>query len=175
MNYPLTSNPLVLIYRGHVPSLKNNRQVFTGKDGTFHRIGRSAGVNRFLKLSATQISIQCERQGFDQIAMPELVGVYARIGVCPPRKTLVPNSDLDNSYTTLQETWQGCVIDDDRQVTDYHVSRFLVASQQLEYAMVFLWVLDKQMFLDDPFYGVKQFIKFYDFLSHKKLNEMVKW
>jgi hypothetical protein len=174
--YPTPTNPLVLVYRGDIPAMKNDRTVFTDKNDKFRGLGRSKVVRRWLQTAGDHVSEQFERQGFDTLGEPCLVGAFVSVGVYMAEKNirLLPKKDLDNAYTTIQETWQGIVIDDDRQIADFHPSRIPIFNKALLHSMSFLWLLDTGKVRDDRHYMADQFMEFYnDYYRRKTISEII--
>lgn len=173
---PLPTNPLTLVYRGSIPALKNDLTLRIDRQGRFVGKGRRADISRFLKESSTRISEQWALQGFDKVSEPVQLGVMVHLGVyiAPSNKTGLPKSDLDNAYTTIQETWQNVVIDDDRQIADIHITRCPIPSRDYLHTLVFLWVLDTDKIMSDRLYSLESFFQFYtQFYKGKTILELL--
>lgn len=157
--------PIELIIRGEIPALKNNRQGFQyrqpkGKQAWSYKevvalinqaqISRpSKEVENFIHRIKESIERQLP-EDFEVIKEPFEVFVMAEIGVY--YKSDLPKSDLDNAWTTLQESMftkqtqdaikaglEGPVLQDDRQVASFWPIRVkMVNSPELTYTK--LWV-----------------------------------
>lgn len=152
MNYPTPTNPLILRYRGHIPALKNDKNLVPSKDGK-SRIIPSQEVEQFFA-RCKSMKRQVERQGFSCMAFPQPVAAYVEIGFFTSHKYGMSLSDGDNAYTTLCETWQHpahakgsgpvlAVIENDRQVVDWHPIVTSVPRRELEGATAYLWAISR--------------------------------
>lgn len=177
MNYPTPLNPAILLYAGTIPAMKNSMQVRQSKKTKqILGIGRKKSVRLTMVKLAQKAKQQWDSQGFDLINENYCVGAFVHLGVyiASTSKSGLPNSDLDNSYTTLQETWQKSIIDNDRQIVDFHVTRRKFSNKNIpEYSMIFLWSLEKEKLDADPLYSITAFQTFInDFYSKKTILEL---
>ena len=176
---PTPENPLVLIYSGNTPAMKNSTKVSlaVGDDGNTHisSVGRSKTVRTWLNRTSGDAEEQMENQGFSLIPMPYRVGAWVRIGfyLALKSKAVMSKQDADNAYTSIQETWQKTVISDDRQVVDYHVSEMTVRSRPALFSVALLWSLDPQKALDDN-YCTDQFVSVYNRYKDQRIWELVR-
>lgn len=84
---------------------------------------------------------QWERSGFNTIELPLRVVVYGVVAKYVTNEEVVPTSDLDNQYTTIQEMLQnGVIIEDDRQIKSFLCEEKLVTKRENQYARCWLWV-----------------------------------
>lgn len=177
--YPTPNNPLVLIYRGNIPAMKNDNQIKVSQQQgkNIYKLGRSKKIRVWLATGSSNVQQQRERQGFDVITEPDSIGVFVRLGIyiSPKTRTGLPNNDLDNAYTTVQETWgENKVIENDRQVASLTVVRVPVRSPALEHTVAFIWTLDTKQVLDNPSYVMDKFLEFYEFYKSKTTLELLR-
>lgn len=170
-NLPTPTNPLVLVLSGGLPSMKNEHQVYRNKKtGKVSGIGRNKDVIRFLQSAGDIVDEQCKRQGFDIINPPHQVGAFVHMGVAFE----APKQDVDNMYTSFQETWQKRAIGDDRQVAGYAAFRFPVLNRAHEFSVACIWSLDSQRHIHEPLYALDQFFLFYDqFYRQKTFTDLL--
>lgn len=139
---PTPTNPLIIVNTQETIAMKNSVKILMSPKGKIHGVGRSKKVRIILSKGHELALIHRDAQGFDNISIPNLVGVYVRIGFFG--KQLLTNDDLDNAFTSIQETWAGSVIDNDRQVIDSHQSKFVVPDKSLEHSVTFMWVVPEE-------------------------------
>jgi hypothetical protein len=130
---------------GKVPALKNNRDPILGKGGSFHGTRPAAEIEKYIRVTKDKI----RRQRPDGYAIPESpveVAFVAMIGVLSVGyPNTLPKSDLDNAATTLQESMftaksnDGPLIQDDRQVADYHITRLILRDDASLYSRLWVW------------------------------------
>lgn len=133
---------------GECPALKNDRDPIVGKGGKFLGTRPSQRVEKFIRMAKDKIARQLP-PGFEVIQSPTEVAVAISVGVYVAGypKTL-PKSDLDNAATTLQEclftarTKAGPVLEDDRQVAEYIVRRFIISDREAAFSRIWVWVID---------------------------------
>lgn len=152
---PDPTNPIILVYRGHTAALKNNKVPVTNAEGRVVPI-TSGRVKRWLKLNESDLQTQWRRQeeeqGFTTILKPNRVVVMAYVSFFVTFADSIPDSDLDNAYTTLQETLQrsnkpnGIVgaMEDDNQIIRFMAEEKLVPNKALEGALVYVWQANEQ-------------------------------
>lgn len=171
-NYPTPLSPAVLLYTGTIPAMKNSIQVRQNpKTKEVIGVGRKKSVRNKMALLAQRAKRSWDLQGFDLIEESHYVGVFVSIGVYIAKSStsLLPNSDLDNSYTTIQETLQSNIINNDRQIVDFHVTRKRFSNPSIpEYSLVFLWALEKEKVLEDELYPIEAFTEFVNNFYRKK-------
>ncbi len=175
MNYPTPTNPLIVTYRGHILSMKNEHKLRVNKaTKEVMGIGRSPEVRKFLTTWSQNVNAQMLRQGFDQIPKPVQVGCHVRIGVYAEPNAALPKSDNDNMYTSIQETWQTTLIDNDCQIAHMNIDRDIVRLKGYEFTIGFLWVLDGEQLAKDKDYPIEQFLRFYNEVYRgKKITELL--
>lgn len=176
---PTADNPLILVYPGKVPSMKNQTQIYL-KDSPAEGetvggrvvagVGRPASVQRYLGMMSDRAVSQMQNQKFSKIELPFRVLCWATIGIykSPTNKdsTFIPKNDVDNMYTTIQETWKNSIMVDDRQVVDYHVSSRLFTNEKTMYTCVFLWTVDLDN-SNNTTEHVKSFMTVFDTFGNK--------
>lgn len=177
---PSPLNPIVLIYTGKIPSMKNSLRVIQNKrTKRVMGVRRSKSVEKTMMAFSNRILQQMQKQGWTPIEEPNPVACYIELGVyiAAKSKTGLPNSDLDNSYTTIQETLQGVVIGNDRQIVDFHVTRRAFNNPNIPpYSRVFLWALDRERVASDPLYAFHEFLVFRkQFLSDKSDTDLIRY
>jgi Holliday junction resolvase RusA-like endonuclease len=145
---PTPENPLTLMWVNRVdktqaiPSLKNRRTPIVSK-GRLKFI-TNAKTQRFIRSMERSLDDQWKRSGFQTITLPLRVSLYVQVVKYTTNDEVVPISDLDNQYTTVQEMLQnGVIIEDDRQVRSFMVEEKLTHNRNLQYAKCWLWVDDK--------------------------------
>jgi len=149
MNWPTPALPLILTFPPHgkkaIPSLKNNRELIP-IDATRMKSIKNAEVQAYLRKVGPLISEQWQQQasqyGWSLLPKPTLVAVAVRVVLYRPNPKKLPRQDGDNIYTTLQETLQKLVIEDDNQVADHHVRTQYTRNRALHHATLCLWVVE---------------------------------
>ena len=172
MNYPTIDNPLVLVFTNDIsksrsiPSLKNRRQPFVNKKGKL-LFRKNPEVLKFLKSLQPKLLAQWEQTDFDTMGLPHRVGVYTEVVkyVTDP-ETVVPTSDLDNQFTTVQESLfvsgdkTGIpVMEDDRQVAFFAAEERLVSVRHLQHAVCYIWKLTDAPYIEQLYELYTQQIK----------------
>lgn len=145
MANPTPENPIVLNFIGHIPSLKNRKQpIRAGKKLKLvpNKVVRDF-VNRMKPLLEGQWTKLAAEQGFSLVPLPQRIGVYAEIVFYRNNPKLLPNSDGDNAYTTLQELLAKLIIENDKQVGYGSFDVLYTSNRALEHASVFIWVRDE--------------------------------
>lgn len=144
-NYPTIQNPLEIVYPGTVPALKNRKQLVKSKNGKASLIN-SKTVDKFNSLADGYVSKAIQRAGFDIIPDGTHIGVFARVVFATSKdKNTEPNNDLDNAFTTLQETLEHHVIQNDRQVYHFYAQKELVHNANFEMGRLWVWVSDEKV------------------------------
>jgi len=168
--YPTSQNPLVLKYKGHVPALKNNRELRKDKNGGYQYGGKNTTVENWLKRVAPALTKQWLDSGFP---MMKNIPVAAWVDIYFFGKSDLVNADVDNAYTTIQETWQlpnsraksagitGSIYDD-RQVVQGTFNLTITPIRSLEGAVAYLWAVSNEK----PYY-----LQLIDFLHWYHLNK----
>ena len=156
LRLPQAGNPLILIYQGKIPAMKNETRVnikemlIETSHGVESKsvvagVGKPAKVRRWLRMGEDLAISQMESQGFGKIPMPYRVATWTILGFYKAKTNrdplFIPKADADNAYTTIQETWKNTIMDDDRQVVDYHVSTRHFQNEQVMHTVSFVWVL----------------------------------
>lgn len=177
-NYPTPLNPAILLYTGTIPAMKNSIQVRQNpKTLKVTGVGRKKSVQKDMTKMAQLAKQQWDAQGFDKIEETHYVGIFVSLGVYISKDSDsdLPNSDLDNSYTTIQETLQNSIIDNDRQIVDLHATRKRFSNIAIpEYSLVFLWAIEKEKVVEDELFPIKQFTTFlHEFYSNKTSLELL--
>lgn len=112
---------------------------------TIGGVGKPAHIRRWLDIGESNATAQMESQGFDKIPMPHRAACWVILGFykAPSNRDplFIPKADADNAFTTIQETWKDTILDDDRQIVDYHVSTRHFTNEQSMYTTAFLWSL----------------------------------
>jgi hypothetical protein len=164
---PTPEEPLILIYPGRIPAMKNSIQLSLDNEGHVTSVGRSKAVRIALTQFAGSSEQQRIRQGFEVIPLPWRIGAWVKLGfyLAPKSKAVITKQDADNAYTTIQETWAGGVCENDRQVFDFHVTQNLIRNKNLLYSVAFVYALDPE--LPSP---TDSFIKLYN-----KFKDMKTW
>jgi len=164
-SFPNPKNPLVLKYKNHVPALKNRRQMDQTDEGVKFA-GKNAEVRKYLRNISASLMTQWEKSGFD---MMKNIRVGAWVDIYFFGKGDLVKSDADNSYTTIQETWQlpnsraksaGIVgaIYDDRQIVQGTFNMTTTPIRSLEGATAYLWAISS----DTPAYQqLMEFLMWY--------------
>jgi len=147
MTTPSSSNPYLLIFKGHVPALKNDKRAVTNKKGDAVLV-HSPEVSKWLKNQESSLHSQVKNNNYQTIMKPARVGVWADIYIYGPNAPKsYPRRDGDNMFTTLQETLQTAdmpsgicgVMEDDSQISFGHYEIHYVKSEMLEGARVYVW------------------------------------
>lgn len=146
---PTPENPLTLMWINRtdktqsIPSLKNRRTPIVTKQGQLRFI-KNATTQRFVTSMERSLEDQFKKTGFETILMPLRVNVYAQVVKYVSKLDVVPISDLDNQYTTIQEGLQnGLILEDDRQIRSFFTEEKLTTNRAMQYAKCWLWVDDK--------------------------------
>lgn len=177
-NKATPTNPIILYYSGDVPSMKNEHEIHY-HEGKPSGIGRSKNVKIFFRKAGDVFREQIRRQGVDEIPYPTMVGAFVHFGVyISPKnrkdKSNLPSQDVDNMYTSVQETWQGLVLKDDVQIVTYTTGRFPVSSQAQEFVIACLWELETDKCIADPKYPFDMTMEFYQsFYKPKTFLEVI--
>lgn len=174
---PSVEQPLIIVYPDIVPAMKNDTQLFISGDGdnqTFG-IGRSGSMQKWISIAKTGVTRQRETQKFDLIDYPNRVGVWGVVGFYkPPRsKSRYVRNDLDNAYTTMQETLMSTALIDDKQICDIHVSERFFPVKKLALSYIFVWTIPP-MVEDNPTNYIDMFISVYQKYKDKPLWEILK-
>lgn len=108
-------------------------------------VGKPAAIRRWLNVGESNALAQMQSQLFSKIPMPYRVATWTILGFykSPTNRDayFLPKNDADNAFTTIQETWKDTIMDDDRQVVDYHVSTRHFTNEQTMYTVSFVWAL----------------------------------
>lgn len=156
LRLPQADKPLILVYSGKIPAMKNETRVnvkemlIETSSGVQSKqvvagVGKPKAVRNWLRRGEDMALSQMESQGFEKIPMPYRVATWTILGFYKAKTNrdplFVPKNDADNAYTTIQETWKDTIMDDDRQVVDYHVSTRHFQNEQTMHTVSFVWVL----------------------------------
>lgn len=144
------------MYSGKIPAMKNETRVnvkemlIETSSGVQSKqvvagVGKPKAVRNWLRRGEDMALSQMESQGFEKIPMPYRVATWTILGFYKAKTNrdplFVPKNDADNAFTTIQETWKDTIMDDDRQVVDYHVSTRHFQNEQSMYTVSFVWAL----------------------------------
>lgn len=130
-----------LTIRGEIPALKNAREMRTGKKGNVFSTPSTAVKKRIEEIK--QSYVRQLPANFHVIQFPRQVLILADIGVVYDSD--LPKSDLDNSWTTLQEatftahTLAGPILQDDRQVASFWPIRRRIIRKDLCYSKLYVF------------------------------------
>lgn len=156
LRLPQAGNPLILVYQGKIPAMKNETRVNVKEmlietsrgvesKSVVAGVGKPKKIRNWLLRGEDAALSQMESQGFDKIPMPYRVATWTILGFYKAKTNrdplFIPKNDADNAFTTIQETWKDTIMDDDRQVVDYHVSTRHFQSEQVMHTVSFIWVL----------------------------------
>lgn len=144
------------MYSGKIPAMKNETRInikemlIETPDGLQSKksvggVGKPAHIRRWLDIGESNATAQMEKQGFSKVPLPHRVACWVILGFykAPSNRDpfFIPKADADNAFTTLQETFKDTIMDDDRQVVDYHVSTRHFNNEQQMYSVAFVWTL----------------------------------
>jgi len=148
---PTSDNPLSLTVTGKVLSLKNNRTVYAlGKEHLLNGVAVrevSGGymnapnqkVVRYIRhAKESYLRHAALRKGFKLLPSPMKIMVVCDIHIC--YLSQLPDEDADNAYTTLQEALADTIIENDRQVCSFFVTRHQTFVKEAEHAKVHIFV-----------------------------------
>lgn len=136
------------------PSLKNSRFIFANRGGKGYRSLPSPRAMAFLNYAQGVL-----RNAYEKPPVSDPVFVLAQFAYS--WQTAHPRFDLDNVYTTIQESLKGIVIDDDRQVRA--AFPFLVrTAAQVSFVRVVVWTLTEK---DTPSNILQRALSFVDLHS----------
>ena len=167
---PTYEHPIKFIIPGVVPALKNRRAAYVTKNG-----GIATRPNFDVERSVLSIKAAFNRQleslGLPRplITEPHQAAVFMVVGVHSVSN--IPNQDLDNAVTTLQEAMQGSVLPGpehkgDRLVYGLVCVRRPFAERRLVHSVVYVWASDRP--------SVDRFIKeageFLRYLEHVRFK-----
>lgn len=187
LNLPTVDNPLILIYQGQIPAMKNETQVrlrdvlLETSDGIVKKkqiagVGKPAAIRRWLSVGEHTATEQMKKQGFDKMIMPYRVACWTILGFykAPTNRSpfFLPKKDADNAFTTVQETWKDTIMDDDRQVVDYHVSTRHFTDLTTMHTVCFVWSLPLEPHDYHP--AVDLFINGFPLLGGQPVWELMK-
>lgn len=142
-SYPTPDNPLILNFPGHVPALKNRKQPV--RAGKKLKLVPNKVVRDFIRRIRPLIEGQWEGQGFSLLPVPSRIGIYVEIVFYRNNPKLLPNSDGDNAYTTLQELLAKLVIENDKQVGYGSFDVLYTSNRALEHARAYIWLHDESV------------------------------
>lgn len=124
---------------GSIPAMKNRRSPYIDPHTGKLELRKNYAVQRFMVSTAALIADQLDGLQVETIKMPHRVVVVAEIIKFQP-STDVPDSDLDNQYTTLQELLQETgVMEDDRQVCTFLPIERVTRKRGLQFARLYIW------------------------------------
>lgn len=147
---PTADRPLLIIFRGDVPSLKNRRQLFvnqkTGKIGNKPNKEVEQAIARIRDTLHQQLDPQ-----WSPIGMPQGIKMWMILGA--HGVTSLPDSDLDNLAQTTQEALapprtkealteqrrKRLIMQDDKQVISLHAIRRAFADKDRIYHELYIW------------------------------------
>lgn len=188
LTLPTPERPLILVYSGKIPAMKNQTRVNIKEvivetaSGVESRsaiagVGKPAKVRRWLKSGESLAEAQMQSQGFHKIPFPFRVATWTILGfykspTTKSPKLFIPKNDADNAFTTIQETWKDTIMDDDRQVVDYHVSTRHFNNEQSMFTVSFVWTLPLE--LHDYTQAVSTFMNQFPLLGGKPVWEIMK-
>lgn len=156
-SYPTPSNPLVLTYPGHIPSLKNRRRPV--KEGGKLKLKKNTEVMLFLqrtrRLLEQQWAAQASQHGYRLLEPPGRIDLYVEIVFYRRDADKLPASDGDNAFTTIQETLKKLIVRDDNQIRLGVFDVRYTAQRSLEHATAYIWQAAEGCS------GAKQFTEFW--------------
>lgn len=174
INQVRADNPLVFKIEGQVPSLKNDKQLITTKEGK-QKLIKSSAVRRFIK--GVQGGLIRQKNDLPQEVLDSLPIEKEPVGVWVDLKFFsrqpVPRNDGDNAFTMVQELLQTHdkpsgtlgIITDDRYVMLGSFSTQTVPHRDLAGAVVFVWKLGNGNTNDELFPFLRFRESYYE--SHK--------
>jgi len=138
MPNPSPENPLIVVSVSPdgIPSMKNTGQL-NFKTKTFHR---SKATYNFLKGFSKKVKEAMKEGHFDMLPPGTPVGLFVYLKMA--------SQDGDNVLTTVQETMQNTIIENDKMVK---MGTFVVndiSRGMTEIGVAFLWVLPEEALFD---------------------------
>jgi hypothetical protein len=128
-------NPLRIILRGPMLSLKNDRTPFIDSKGRQGNRPNTAVIKSIRNIKA---AISRQLPPDFQIITPPTEMYYAVVlGVFYLHD--LPKSDVDNAVTTLQEATQDIIVEDDRQYAGEFPYRRQFKNRQSVYTELLIW------------------------------------
>ena len=126
----------LLFLRGKPPCLKNSRVLISEGRGQ-PRIAPSAAVRAYL--NAARLTIKRQFQNGFLLSCQVFVGVEIAVFGASDRLS----SDLDNMYTTVQESLIGTILEDDSQVVGFLALSESAMDKAFEFARIWVYPLEK--------------------------------
>lgn len=171
-------NPMKFILRGKIPALKNNRMLTirerdeidpkTGKPIKDVKIPPNVEVIKAIRGIKHTVARQLPaalagaaplfREPLE-VRLAVLVGFYY-LGE-------LPNADVDNAVTTVQEALADLIYENDRQVCGTYQDRVQFKSQNSLHTVVYLWLEDKTI----PFW--QQLQTLFTYAARAQVNPIV--
>lgn len=146
---PTADHPLLFVFRGQIPSLKNQRSIGVTKTGQVFNRPKPAVIQAIASIrDALDRQLPAEWTPFpisQEIRMWAILGAHG-VGA-------IPDSDTDNLIQTLQEALaaprqknkmtearrQRLIMQDDRQVMSLHAIRRTFADKDRIYHELYIW------------------------------------
>jgi Holliday junction resolvase RusA-like endonuclease len=155
-------NPFIFKLNLRVPSLKNNKIPIEDKEGRLKLISNSR-VDFFNKTTVPLLKETQKRQEF--VTIPKDTEVLALIRVVSYGKKQIANKDLDNMWTTIQETLQHAdIVENDNQTCGTWTEKHTTGIKALQHFAMWLWVADSQI----PYFEQVERV-YHDIVCRKKV------
>lgn len=152
ISLPTPEAPLKLLYPGHIPSIKNNRQPNISSKGKLV-FQKNVEAQRWMQSAKPLVATAWP---YLPLPPPVRIGGFVEMVFYRRDPTKLPASDGDNVATSLQETWKKTIVADDNQVGQFYWEIKYAPVRDVEHALVYLWVLDE----DSP--PIEQLIRFHN-------------
>lgn len=155
---PTADKPLLILFRGHIPSLKNDRDIGITKEG--RKFSRpKAEVTQAIAAIRDALDRQLPKD-WQPIKSPKLIGMWAILGA--HGVTSIPDADADNMLQTVQEALAAprqkdkmtearrlrLIAEDDKQFVGPHPFRRTFVDKDRIYHEVYIWLSEAN---NDPF------------------------
>ncbi len=134
--------PLILRINGKVHSLKNDRETVIkenarGKKSVVTRPNNDV-INDKRRIAQALTRVM-DKHGLSMLGDEEQIYCYAELGFFASKSNVIPEQDVDNVWTTIQESFMNVLIRDDKQVRGFLPERVIVADKTLTYQKVYIW------------------------------------
>lgn len=150
MTNPTPENPLIVVSVSDkgVPSMKNDNQLNfkTGK------MTRSNATKVFLRGFTGKVKAAMNQKGFSMLSDDTPIGLYVYMKLA--------KQDGDNVFTTIQETMQKSIVNNDRQVKFGQFVVNDIDQGMTEMAVAFVWELPQEARTDKDV-AIDAFLRFY--------------
>lgn len=168
---PTPEHPLYFVYRGDIPSLKNERNIGVTKKGRVFSNPKQS-VTQAIAGIRDSLARQLPK-GWEPIKSPQLVCLWMVLGAYGVSS--IPDKDADNMGQTVQEALamprnkdkinasrrDRLVVEDDKQVVSPHTFRRQFTDAARIYHEIYVWVSSGTNKFTDiaEYYAVSQLIK----------------